>query len=252
MEKKLLITVLLMGLSTVAGTAAGLLFRKIPDRFYAVIPGMSAGIMLGSAILGLILPSVRTAGAADILLSLAGVASGSVLLSTLDRVVPHLHRLAGLDREKHPDRRGADRVLLFIAAIAIHKLPEGLASGVSFGTGNEADILTVAGGITLQNIPEAMAVAAPLLSIGVSVARTMAFSLLTGMLAMFGTAGGYLFVAAAGVLTPFFLGFAGGSMLYVVSDEMIPETHSRGKEKPATFALIAGFMLIAALQKLLQ
>ena len=122
---------------------------------------------------------------------------------------------------------------------------------MSFGTGELGDILTVSGSIALQNIPEAMVIVAPLLAVGVSMKRTLLISLGIGLISMTGTLLGYALISITAVILPLFLSFAGGTMLYVISDEMIPETHSHGFEKQATFATITGFLLVLILQHLL-
>ena len=141
-----------------------------------------------------------------------------------------------------------NRVLLFVTAIAIHNLPEGVAAGVSFGTGNIGDALTVAGGIALQNIPEGMVIIAPMLAAGISRRRTFLIALSTGLIEVVGTLFGYFAVNVAAVILHFALAFAGGTMLYVVSDEMIPETHAHGFERGATYALLAGFCVMLLLE----
>lgn len=184
-------------------------------------------------------------------MTVLGVFAGAVIVSVLDKVTPHLHRLAGMDQEPHQHNTGVAKTLLFITAIAIHKIPEGLAAGVSFGTGELNDILTVAGSITLQNIPEAMVIIAPLLTIGVTLKRTILISAGIGVVSMTATLCGYALVSFFNSALPFILSLAGGTMLYVISDEMIPETHSHGFEKESTFSLIFGFMLILILQHIL-
>ncbi|MBQ7141356.1 MAG: ZIP family metal transporter, partial [Bacilli bacterium] len=134
---------------------------------------------------------------------------------------------------------------------AIHKFPEGLAVGVSFGTGHFTDVLTVAGSIGVQNIPEGMVIIAPLLAIGVSLPRTFLIALFIGLIEVAGTFIGYSLISITNAVLPFALAFAGGMMLYVISDEMIPETHAHGYEKMATFALVAGFMFVVIFDVLL-
>ena len=129
--------------------------------------------------------------------------------------------------------------MLFVAAIAIHNLPEGIAAGVGFGSGNMAEALTIAGAIALQNIPEGMVIISPMLLAGVSKKRAFILALITGLI-------GYFAVTIASAILPFALAFAGGAMLYVISDEMIPETHAHGSERGATYALILGFCLMLA------
>ena len=167
--------------------------------------------------------------------------------------MPHLHKLAAPDIEEHKDS-GLDKVLLFVMAIAIHNLPEGIAAGVAFGTGDEGmltEAIMIAAGIALQNIPEGMVIIAPMLSAGVAPKKTFAIALLTGAVEVAGTFIGYFAVSAAKVILPFALAFAGGTMLYVVSDEMIPETHAHGNERGATYALLVGFSLMLAMDFLL-
>ena len=136
-------------------------------------------------------------------------------------------------------------------AIAIHNLPEGLAAGVGFGTGNAAEALTIAGGIALQNIPEGMVIIAPMLAAGISHGRTLLIAAATGVVEVLGTLLGYYAVSISGAILPFALAFAGGTMLYVISDEMIPETHAHGAERGATYSLLAGFCLMLIFDVLL-
>ena len=247
----LAITALSIAGSTFLGALGGLLVRNLPHKCNDVILGAASGVMLAAAVLGLIIPAVECETAYALILTLAGVFSGALLISVIDRVTPHLHHLVGLDTEEHVHNQGIGKTLLFVLAIAIHKIPEGLAAGVSFGTGQLNDVITVAGSISLQNVPEAMVIIAPLLTIGVSMRRTLLIALGIGLMSMGSTVVGFALVTLVQALLPFFLAFAGGTMLYVISDEMIPETHSHGFEKQATFALLAGFMLIVVLQKLL-
>ena len=153
--------------------------------------------------------------------------------------------MTGLDGETHPEKTARlNKVMLFVIAIAIHNLPEGIAAGVSFGTGNTGHALTVAGGIALQNIPEGMVIIAPMLSAGVSPRKTFLCAMVTGLVEVVGTLIGYFAVSFSSTILPFALAFAGGTMLYVISDEMIPETHSHGNERGATYALLVGFCVM--------
>ena len=130
-----------------------------------------------------------------------------------------------------------------MSAIAIHNLPEGIAAGVGFGSGDTTQALIIAGGIALQNIPEGMVIIGPMLAAGIKPKKTFLIALLTGLVEVVGTFIGY-FVGIAEVILPFALAFAGGTMLYVVSDEMIPETHAHGHQRGATYALLFGFCLM--------
>ncbi|MEE0868040.1 MAG: ZIP family metal transporter, partial [Clostridia bacterium] len=136
------------------------------------------------------------------------------------------------------------KVILFVMAIAIHNLPEGIAAGVGFGSDNTAQALLIAGGIALQNIPEGMVIIAPMLSAGVSPRKTFICAMITGLVEVVGTIIGYFAVSISSAILPFALAFAGGTMLYVISDEMIPETHAHGSERGATYALLAGFCVM--------
>jgi ZIP family zinc transporter len=133
-----------------------------------------------------------------------------------------------------------------VTAIAIHNLPEGIAAGVGFGAGpeHEAQALVIAGGIALQNIPEGMVIVGPMLAAGVSPRKTFVCAMITGLVEVVGTLIGYFAVSVASVILPFALAFAGGTMLYVISDEMIPETHAHGSERGATYSLLVGFCLM--------
>jgi ZIP family zinc transporter len=200
--------------------------------------------MLAAAVLGLILPSLEYGGEWGILITVAGIFVGALCLNLVDKLVPHLHRLVGAEEEDHPNNARLSKVLLFVTAIAIHNLPEGIAAGVSFGSGNDSEALLIAGGIALQNIPEGMVIIGPMLAAGISARRTFLCALATGLVEVAGTLLGYLAVSVATVILPFALAFAGGTMLYVISDEMIPETHAHGEQRGATYALLVGFCVM--------
>lgn len=242
--KMVLLTALGVGGATVFGSVIGFLFKKISHRFSDIVLAFAAGVMLAAAVLGLIIPSVEYGGKFGLLITVAGIFTGAICLNLIDKLVPHMHRLMGVDSETHPATANVNKVLLFVAAIAIHNLPEGIAAGVSFGSGNTADALLIAGGIALQNIPEGMVIIAPMLSAGVSPRRTFLCALATGLVEVIGTLLGYFAVSLASAVLPFALAFAGGTMLYVISDEMIPETHAHGSECGATYSLLAGFCLM--------
>ena len=239
-----ILTALGVGGATVFGSVIGFLFKKISHRFSDIILAFAAGVMLAAAVLGLIIPSVEYGGKFGLLITVAGIFTGAICLNLIDKLVPHMHRLMGVDSEEHPANASINKVLLFVMAIAIHNLPEGIAAGVSFGSGNMTDALLIAGGIALQNIPEGMVIIAPMLSAGVSSKRTFLCAMATGLIEVVGTLLGYFAVSLASAILPFALAFAGGTMLYVISDEMIPETHAHGGECGATYSLLAGFCLM--------
>ncbi len=247
--KMVLLVALGVGGATVIGAVVGFLFRKISHRFSDIVLASAAGVMLAAAVIGLILPSIEYGdGWSALPVTVVGIFAGAICLSLIDKLVPHLHKLAGVDGESHPNGSGqVDKILLFVIAIAIHNLPEGIAAGVGFGTGNDGEALVIAAGIALQNIPEGMVIIAPMLASGMSKGRTFAIAAATGLVEVLGTFLGYFAVSVSTAILPFALAFAGGTMLYVISDEMIPETHAHGCERGATYALLAGFALMLAM-----
>lgn len=245
-----LLTSLGVGGATVVGAVAGLLFKHISHRFSDIVLSFAAGIMLAAAILGLVLPSLEYGGKYGLAVTVAGIFAGALCLNLIDRLVPHLHRLMGTDTEPHSNA-DLNKVLLFVLAIAIHNLPEGIAAGVGFGSGDNAGALVIAGGIALQNIPEGMVIIAPMLAAGVSPRKTFICAVFTGLIEVIGTLAGYFAVSISSAVLPFALAFAGGTMLYVISDEMIPETHAHGSERGATYALLVGFAVMLVTDTLL-
>ena len=239
-----LLTALGVGSATVIGAVIGFAFRKISHRFSDIVLAFAAGVMLAAAVLGLILPSVEYGGKFGLIITVAGIFTGALCLNLIDKLVPHLHRMVGADNESHSGNADLSKVLLFVTAIAIHNLPEGIAAGVGFGSGNTSEALLIAGGIALQNIPEGMVIIGPMLAAGITPRRTFLCAMATGLVEVVGTLLGYFAVSAASAILPFALAFAGGTMLYVISDEMIPETHAHGSQRGATYALLVGFCLM--------
>ena len=248
--KLVFLTALGVGGATMIGSLIGFLFKKVSQQFSDIVLSFAAGVMLAAAVLGLILPSLEYGGQYGLVVTVAGIFAGAVCLSLVDKVVPHLHRLMGVDTEAH-NNANLSKILLFVAAIAIHNLPEGIAAGVGFGSGDTSQALLIAGGIALQNIPEGMVIIGPMLAAGVSPAKTFISAMITGLVEVLGTLVGYFSVSIASAILPFALAFAGGTMLYVISDEMIPETHAHGNERGATYALLAGFCIMLATDVLL-
>ena len=239
-----LLTALGVGCSTVIGAAIGFLFKNISHKFSDIIISFAAGVMLAAAVLGLILPSLEYGGKYGIITTVLGIFVGAVCMKLIDKLVPHLHKMAESDIEPHARNKSLDKVLLFVLAIAIHNFPEGIAAGVGFGAGNDAEAIVIAIGIALQNIPEGMVIIAPMLAVGITPKKTFFYAALTGLVEVVGTMIGYFAVSVSAVILPFALSFAGGTMLYVISDEMIPETHAHGSESGATFSLLLGISLM--------
>ena len=238
-----LLTALGVGGATVIGAVIGFCFKKISHTFSDIVLSFAAGVMLAAAVLGLILPSLEYGGRWGLLITVLGIFVGALCLNVIDKLVPHLHKMAGADIEDHNPTE-LSRVLLFVMAIAIHNLPEGIAAGVGFGSGDVSQALVIAGGIALQNIPEGMVIIGPMVAAGIKPGRTFLIAMMTGLVEVIGTLIGYFAVSVSTAILPFALAFAGGTMLYVVSDEMIPETHAHGHERGATYALLVGFCLM--------
>ncbi len=248
-------TALGVGGATVIGAGIGFFFRNLSHKFSDIVLAFAAGVMLAAAVLGLIMPSVEYGmeygvGLA-LLMTVAGVFVGALCLSGIDKLVPHLHKLSSPDLESHQKSDKLSKVLLFVIAIAIHNFPEGIAAGVGFGSGNNAEALLIAGGIALQNIPEGMVIISPMLAAGLSPKKTFLYAALTGLVEVIGTFIGYFAVSISMAVLPFALAFAGGTMLYVISDEMIPETHAHGEQRGATYALLVGFCIMLVCDVLL-
>ena len=238
-----LLTALGVGSATIFGSIIGFLFKKQSHKFSDIVLSFAAGVMLAAAVLGLILPSLDYGGEYGIVITIVGICAGALCLNLIDKVVPHLHKMVGNDIESH-NNANLSKVLLFVTAIAIHNLPEGIAAGVGFGAGDDSQALLIAGGIALQNIPEGMVIIGPMLAAGVSPKKTFLCAAMTGVVEIVGCLLGYFAVSLATAILPFALAFAGGTMLYVISDEMIPETHAHGSERGATYALLVGFCLM--------
>ena len=245
-----LLTALGVGSATIFGSIIGFVFKKVSHKFSDIVLAFAAGVMLSAAVLGLIIPSVNYGGKYGLLITTAGIFTGAVCLNLIDKVVPHLHKMVGSDIEPHNNVK-LSKVLLFVTAIAIHNLPEGIAAGVSFGSDDTAHAIMIAGGIALQNIPEGMVIIGPLLASGVTPRKTFICAMITGLVEVSGTLLGYFAVSFASTILPFALAFAGGTMLYVISDEMIPETHAHGSEQAATYSLLVGFCVMLVCDVLL-
>ena len=237
------LTALGVGGATIIGALLGVIFKNLTQKYSQIFLAFAGGIMLSAAVFGLILPSLENGGDYAIIVTILGIFAGAVCLNLVDKLTPHLHKMMGADIEEHKNA-GLDKVLLFVMAIAIHNLPEGIAAGVGFGAGDTSQAFLIAGGIALQNIPEGMVIIAPMLASGISPKRTFICAAATGLIEVIGTMIGFFAVSVSQAILPFSLAFAGGTMLYVISDEMIPETHAHGNERGATYALLVGFCLM--------
>lgn len=239
-----LITALGVGLSTFIGALIGFVFKDISHKATDYILAFAAGVMLSAAFFGLIVPSFDEERPITLITTVLGMFAGAFVVFLADKLVPHLHRTTEDDIEPHHNGAKTNKVLLFVSAIAIHNLPEGIAAGVGFGGEDITGAITIALGIALQNIPEGMVIIAPMLAVGISKRKTLLIAALTGLAEVFGTLIGYLATGISTAVLPFALAFAGGTMLYIVSDEMIPETHAHGNARGSTFTLLIGFVLM--------
>ncbi|MBR5439032.1 MAG: ZIP family metal transporter [Clostridia bacterium] len=244
-----LLTALGVGGATVVGAIIGFLTQKISHKFSDYVLGFAAGVMLSASVIGLIMPSVEIG---NVYVAIIGVIVGAVVLNLIDLFTPHLHNSGVGLEESHPKENNRySKILLFVLAIAIHNFPEGIAAGVGFGTGDNASAITIAIGIALQNIPEGMIIIAPMVAVGISKKKALVIASLTGLIEVVGTLIGYFAVSISTAILPFALAFAGGTMLYIISDEMIPETHSHGNERGSTYAIIIGFCVMLLIDVLL-
>lgn len=234
------------GLATGVGALPALLVRNVSRVTQNAFLGFGAGVMLAATSFSLLLPALDAAGGGlpAVLKVSVGLVMGGLFLWMADRVLPHEHFVNGPEGS---DSKRLRRIWLFVIAIIIHNFPEGLAVGVGFGSGNFENGISLAIGIGLQNMPEGLVVALALLSEKYTVGRALGVAVLSGLVEPIGGALGAGLVSVFGGLLPWGLSFAGGAMLYVVSDEIIPEMHSGAKNARATWGLVGGFVVMMLL-----
>ncbi len=238
---------LIAGAATGLGAVPVLFTRNISQRTQDVMMGFGAGVMLAATSFSLIIPGVEAAytdtgsKALAALIITAGMLIGGVFLHLSDRYSPHEHFITG---PEGADPRNLRKIWLFIIAITLHNFPEGLSVGVGFGGGNVSNGLTLAMGIGLQNMPEGLVVALALLTEKYTKGEALLIALLTGLVEPIGGLIGAGVVTIARPVLPWGLAFAAGAMLFVISDEIIPESHRKGFEKEATFGVMIGFVVM--------
>ena len=241
MDLETLVWIVAAGAATSVGGLWLLVVPRPSDFMLDVLLGFTAGVMLAATSFSLLVPALE---AGTVLEVLAAFALGGLALLGLDALVPHVHvRFAERGREDRTQRRA----LLLLSALTIHNVPEGLAVGVAFAAGGPELGVPIALAIGIQNIPEGFAAAAPLLAGGTSKRSAVAIAAATGAVEPPSALAAFAAFSLAETLLPAGLAFAAGAMLYVVVDELIPESHSQGNERAASVALLVGFGLMLAL-----
>jgi len=238
------------GLMTGVGAVPVLMGREVRARWNDTMLGFAAGVMLSASFFSLILPGLEAADLhyggvlAAALIVGAGIALGALAVAALNEALPHEHFVAG---PEGADPGALARIWLFVIAITIHNFPEGLAVGVGFGGGDVANGLSLATGIGLQNAPEGLAVAMALRAQGYRRFYAFAVATVTGLIEPVGGLLGAAAVSASALVLPWGLAFAAGAMIYIISHEIIPETHRRGHQNAATAGLVGGMILMMVL-----
>jgi ZIP family zinc transporter len=238
------------GLMTGVGAIPVLFGRSISRRANDTLLGFAAGVMLSASYFSLIVPGIDAAtdqhGSVTIaaLIAAGGIALGAIAVAMMNEMLPHEHFIEGREGS---DALALAKIWLFIIAITIHNFPEGMAVGIGFGGGNIANGMSLATGIGLQNAPEGLAVAVALRGQGYSKLTAFLIALATGLVEPVGGLIGILAIQISEVLLPWGLTFAAGAMLYVISHEIIPETHRHGHQNAATTGLTIGLILMMVL-----
>ena len=237
----------LAGLATGVGALPALSFKSVSDKILNTMLGGAAGVMLAATSFSLIVPGIEYGNKAwpgyGVYIVVFGMLFGAVFLDFIDKWLPHEHFVMG-----HEGPSSAlKRIWLFVIAITIHNFPEGLAVGVGFGTGDIGAGTSLAVGIGLQNMPEGLAVAMPLIGLGYARWRAVGIATLTGLVEpIAGVLGAGLVTLITPVL-PYALAFAAGAMVYVVVDDIVPEAQSAGNGKAASWGCVVGFIVMMSL-----
>ncbi|CAM2831596.1 ZIP family metal transporter [Hathewaya histolytica] len=234
---------LIAGLATAFGAIPILFTKKVSHKVLDGMLGFAAGVMLAATCFSLIVPALDASGnnVKGAFIVAGGILFGGIFLDLIDKYAPHEHLL---QNRREGGASSLAKVWLFIIAITIHNFPEGLAVGVGFGSGNFKDGMSLAIGIGLQNMPEGLAVALALIREDYTPKKAFLIALLTGLVEPIGGLFGAGLVNIAQPVLPFILAFAAGAMLFVISDEIIPETHEHGFERVATYGLLIGFVIM--------
>lgn len=242
-----LIAGLLVILSSILGSFIGIIFKKISHRTNDIFLGFAAGIMLCAVFTGLLPTALSGNSFILILIGVLGVIIGATFISLLDKFIPHVH-FENENMDNKSIKKSSNRTLLLIFAIAIHNIPEGLATGIVFGNGINPNAIMVAISMIIQKLPEGLIVIIPLLSMGMKKNKAFLLSILVAFMMLPGIIIGAILGSLPLALGIFFYAFTFGAIIYVVSDEIIPESHEHGFQKEATFALIVGVLIVCLLQ----
>lgn len=242
---------IMAGLATGVGALPALFFKNISNNLFNSLLGAAAGVMLAATAFSLLVPGMTYGNLVwpgkGIYVVSIGMLIGALFLHYADRQLPHVH----FDSVSDTQLNSFNKIWLFIIAITIHNFPEGMSVGVSFGSGEIKNGMVLAIAIALQNIPEGLAVALPLVGLGYNRWRAVAIATLTGLVEPVGGLLGITMVTVFQPILPLAMGFAAGAMLFVISEEIIPETHSNGRSRYATFALMIGFIIMMILDNAL-
>lgn len=251
MNLRIAAQLILPGLATALGAIPIFFAKNISKKAINILLGFAAGVMLAATFFSLLVPSIEmgVGGVKGILITSLGIFVGCLILDLIDRYMPHEHLITHDIEGKNTDK--LKKIWLFIIAITIHNFPEGLATGVATLPDNPGNGLAIAIAIALQNMPEGLAVAVALKKENYSNGFAFIVALITGLFEPLGAFIGYYLVKISTAILPFTLAFTAGAMLFVISDEIIPETHSEGNQRGATYGLIIGFIIMMALDYLL-
>jgi len=241
---------MIAALATALGTLPVLLSQQFSQRSYDTMLGFGAGVMLAASSFSLVIPGLAAAkaqgasawGAGGIVG--AGIVLGALLLLAIDRAVPHEHFVKGLEG---PQARTLRRVWLFVLAIVLHNLPEGLAIGVAFAGTDPVGAAALTTGISIQDVPEGMVVALALRGVGYGRLGSAALGIVSGLVEPIAAVFGAVLISVSAGMLPWGLAMAAGAMLFVISHEVIPESHRQGHEASATGGLILGFVVMMVL-----
>lgn len=243
---------ILAGLATGLGALPAVFFKNISNNLFSSLLGAAAGVMLAATAFSLLVPGIEFGNnlwpGKGIYVVSIGMLLGAFFLHYADHQLPHPH----LDSVVDPHLNSFRKIWLFVIAITIHNFPEGMSVGVSFGSGDLKNGIVLAIAIALQNIPEGLAVALPLISLGYDRWKAVAVATATGLVEPVGGLLGISMVTLFEPVLPVAMGFAAGAMLFVISEEIIPETHSKGRSRYATYSLMTGFIVMMIIDNALN